>query len=421
MQVLWEDSSLSGFRTHTVICMPAILLLAACASSPVDDARETTVSASVSDKESTSGRYDAAALDLIKLKVDSSVPLLQRNRADKDPLLASNFSVGVDEMLSYKATYVLEPGDVLAFNSTKGSASPTRYAGQRVGQNVKLQLPKLAGTPLSLGVSTEFSNNWLVSGYTQLQRERADLNWSPGPATVNVQWAGAATAFDPSLALTCDLQSTVRVQTHKSENRSAAVRLSSRDCVVATDDVRYAGIEAQIWGLGYVWSRSQHQSEAVLSMIDPVWMHGVEYQHIDPSYEFGFRHRRDFGPLSAKAYVSLRQATIWDTADPANLTSSYIGVNDTNWAADATLTWELPHASLSANWARGVDRFWFTPDVGQRSDRFGLALNLSRWVENLAPHSSPRFAMNWNWSQLHLPDEQVTGNNSLRVDMALMF
>jgi hypothetical protein len=85
------------------------------------------------------------------------------------------------------------------------------------------------------------------------------------------------------------------------------------------------------------------------------------------------------------------------------------------------LSWQLPEASLSANWAKGIDRLWFTPDSGQGSDRFGLALNLSRWVESLMPASSPQLAMNWNWSEVRLLDADVTQNHSLKLDFVLMF
>ncbi|MEX2124065.1 MAG: hypothetical protein WD795_09250 [Woeseia sp.] len=356
----------------------------------------------------------------IQLKTDSTLPLLKRNG---DALLASNFRLGIDDdLLRYQATYSLEPGDIVATGQPHNAspASPTRFARQNFGQNVKLGLAQLGGGPLSLGLATEFSNSWMVSGFTQAQRERADLNWSPGPATVSVQWAGTAPASDATVALACDLQSTVRLRTHEGTNHSEGVTLTSRDCVVAAGDTPYAGIEAQSWGVGYVWTRPTRQSEALVSVIDPVWTQGIEYQDLEPGYELGLSHRRDFGSLSARTLVSLRQAPAWDSA-AIDAVGHYVSATNLNWATNASLTWNLPKASLSANWETGVDRMWFTPDIGQRLDRFGLALNLSRWIENLMPFSSPNFAMNWKWSQMQLPVDQHTGNNALSLDVALMF
>jgi hypothetical protein len=155
-------------------------------------------------------------------------------------------------------------------------------------------------------------------------------------------------------------------------------------------------------------------------VIDPRWT-----AHFDsdtrPAYELGFSHRRDLGALSAKGLVSLRQGQLIDGAPTPDLAGNSIAHRHTDWAANASLTWQLPEASLSANWARGIDRFWFTPDRRQVSDRFGLALNLSHWVESLLPAASPQLAMNWNWSEVRLLNADVTETHSLQLDLALLF
>lgn len=418
---------MSGFRIQEPLGVLAALSLAACASSPpattnVDSATVSAPAGNRTAREQNKGRSDST--ELVRLNVDSALSLMRKNADDRDAWLASNFSVGLDDdLLRYKASYSIEPGDILAAGNPESvnAASSASFGGQHLGQNIRLQLPELGGAPLSLGFTTESRNNWMVSGYTQSQRERANLKWSAEYATVDVQWAGAATSTDPSVALDCDLQSTVRLPMHEGSNRSEALRLSGRDCIVAADGTPYAGIEAQTWGLGYVWSRPRRQSEAVLSVIDPAWTPAIEYQDLEPSYELGFSHRRDFGSLSAKALVSVRQATILEYADAIDLAGNDSGATATWWAANASLTWRLPDASLSATWAKGVDRLWFTPEIGQRSDRFGLALNLSQWIEGLVPDASPELAMNWNWSQETLLGDKITGNNSLQLSMALMF
>ncbi|HEX5764942.1 MAG TPA: hypothetical protein VFY27_05190, partial [Woeseiaceae bacterium] len=257
---------------------------------------------------------------------------------------------------------------------------------------------------------------WLVDGSTRSQRERAKLNWAPGPASVNVQWAGNAAAFDNSVALTCDFQSTVLLPTHEASGHSESLLLSGRDCMLPEEGSSHAGIEAQAWGMSYTWDRPKRQSEALLAVIDPRWAGDGDLAGVGPGYELGLRHRRTIGTLSASALVSLRRAPALD-----NAVAGPVLTEDTEWAANASLTWQRPEASLSASWATGVDLFWFTPEAGQQSDQFGLALNLSRWIEFLMPRSSPQLAMNWNWSEIRLPSAETIGSNSLRLDVALMF
>lgn len=412
---------MSGFRPHTIFCMLITLLLFACASSPPED----VVSASVTSADELRHNKRAASDrdELVRIKLDGAAPGLSRDDDDNGSMVASNVSVGIDRLLRYQASWSIEPGDVLSAEppANAGLQTPTRFGGQHLGQNVRLQLPELAGAPLSLAMSTEFENNWLLGGSTQLQRERANLSWSPGPAYVNVQWTGTAALIDDHVALVCDLRSSVRLPVHEGSGRSEALRLSGRSCFVPLDGTPYGGTEAQAWGLSYVWSSLKRQSEAALSVIDPQWTADFDFQDIRPAYELGLSHRRDFGSLSARGFVSLRQGPLIDGVSPLDLAGDYISRNETNWAANASLTWQLPDASLSANWAKGIDRLWFTPDVGQRSDRFGLALNLSRWIESLMPESSPQFAMNWNWSEVRPLNAEVTENHSLRLDIALMF
>lgn len=413
-----------GIRMQAPFCVLAALLLGACAASPPGGGNDSADAVSGRSEGKVTGQqsvHGADFSDLIEFKVDSALPIMGLNPDGKDALLKSHLSVGVDDdLLRYRASWSMESGDVLLTDDAD-TASPTRFGGQQFGQNLKLRLPDLAGAPLSLGFTTEMRNDLMVSGYTQSERERANLNWSPGPATVNVEWVGVATAFDPFLALNCDLKSTIKLPTHdKGKKHSEALRLSGRACRVVTGDSRYAGIEAQTWGLGYVWNRPERQSEVLLSVIDPLWAHDVGNRDIEPSYELDLRHRRNFGNWSAKALLSVRQATFRDaTALVAPDDSDNVG--NTWWAANASLIWHLPEASLSASWAKGIDRLWFMPDVGQSSDRFGLALNLSRWFRTLIPDASPKLAMNWHWSRVYTLEHTAIGNNSLSLNMALMF
>jgi hypothetical protein len=337
--------------------------------------------------------------------------------------MASNFSVGLDRLFSYRASWSIEPGDVLSTEAAANAdrQAPTRLGSQQIGQNVAFQLPELAGAPMALAVSSEVESNWLLGGSTQSQRERADLSWSSNWAKVSVQWTGSATMFDDRAALACNLQSSVRLPVHEKSGRSEALRVSGRSCFVPNQGTPYDGTEAHAWGLSYVWSGLKRETEAALSLIDPRWTTEFDFQTLRPAYELGLSHRRTFGSLSASGLVSMRQGPSVDGVVAPDLLDGHVGGDQTDWSANASLSWQLPEASLSANWAKGIDRLWFTPDSGQGSDRFGLALNLSRWVESLMPASSPQLAMNWNWSEVRLLDADVTQNHSLKLDFVLMF
>lgn len=412
---------MSDIRIRAFVCALILACVAACASSPSNGgARHATVPGGDAEvarqPESQCTKHTRHAADLVELNVDSTLPML--GNQDDDDLFSGDLQLGIGaERLEYEATYSLERGDILSMEEPDAAnpSAPSRFGGQHLGQNVRLELPALTGAPLSLDVSSEFSDSWMVSGYSRSRHERAKVNWSPGPASVDVQWSGASVPFDPTAALACNLLSTVRLPTHESDGHSEGIVLSGGDCTVSSGDTPFAGSKTQAWGLGYEWSRPGRNSEAMLKVIDPVRPASDEYEAFEPGYELGLTHRRDFGPLSATAAVLLREASLREHAAPA-------GADGASWATNTALTWKLPNASLSASWAKGMDPLWFTPDVGERRDSFGLALNLSQWMAKFLPEvSSPMLAMNWNWSREYLPAEETTGNSSMRLDVAMRF
>lgn len=401
--------------------MPAILVLTACAAS-VPERADRASQASASHRGAQASSRPAA----VRFDLDNALPGFSGPRRDA-ALLASRFSASVDgDRLRYRASWSVEPGDVLAPGEGEAADGPaTRLGGQQLGQHVSLRLPELAGSPVSLGLSAESRNDLLVTGYRQRQREQATLEWSPGAASVAVQWAGTATPFGAGTALACDLRSTVRLPTHEGDDHSEGLTFSGGVCSVTADGTTYAGVATRTWGMGYAWNRPGRQTEAMLSVIDPAETSIEAYRSIAPGYEFDVTHRREFGPLSAGLRLSLREAPAWEHAGEyaavAGSTSDPAGALDSGLATQTSFAWNLPYASLSANWATGVDPLWFTPEPGTRRDRFGLALDLSRWAGSVVPDAAPRVAMNWNWSQLRLPGDEITGENALRLDVALHF
>lgn len=387
-------------KLQTPGCLLAVLLLGACAASPPERAKHGSVSG-------------AAPAD-IRLDIGGALPIFGEV-GESGALVASRFSASVDEdRLRYRAIWRVEPGEALAQRSDAAQGAAMRLGGQRLGQDVDLRLPALAGSPLSLGLSSEFRTDLSAAGYQEQQHEQARLDWSPGAATLQVQWAGNATPFDPGTGLVCDLRSSLRLPTAGDANRSHGLTLFGRICTVAANGTPYAGIEAETWGLGYAWDRSDGRTEALLSVIDPTATTIDAWHSASRGYELDLGHRRAFGGLSAEMHVFLREAPSWAAAS----SMEYAG-GDTGWSARTSLTFKLEYADLSASWANGVDLLWFTPENHGRSDRFGLSVNLSRWLDALAPEVSPRLAVNWNWSRLRLPNHTLAGDNALRLDVAL--
>lgn len=399
-------------------CMLLAFVLSACATAPREEKAHEHAPGNAA--EAASGApTNSLRPTRLSVDVDRALPVVRELRTD-EVLLDSRVVASVnDDRLRYHASWSLEPGEAL---SAGPGTTPGRLGSQRLGHDVRVRLPELAGSPLSFGVSSELRNDLSVSGYQALQHERARLEWAPGPTTVEVQWAGAATPFAPGTALACDLRSSLRLPTHTAADHSQGLTFSGSACTVAADDTAYAGVNTQAWGVGYAWERTDRATEALLSVIDPADEAMSEWRIAAPGYEIDLRHRRDFGALSAEARVSLREAPAWEYVVTAAGVDGWPGSSfDAGWSTRTSLTWNLRYADVSANWAEGVDRLWFTPERTGRSDRFGLTLNLSSWVGAFAPSASPNLAMHWDWSQVQLPNDEITGGNALRLDMALHF
>ena len=373
----------------------------------------------VSMQGSASARY----VGPIEFGVDSAVPLVHTR---SEPLLNSRFGVGSQQgLLRYVANYHLVPGDLFPDEAPMpgGELAPTRLGVQRLGQNVRLRLPPLGGAPVSLGFSTENREVWTIAGNTVgHQRQVANLAWSPPRANFNLQWMDGNTPVDPQLALGCGLHGSVRVPLLRNgPGMNEALRVWGRDCQVVGAGPYFSSLGAQTWGLAYVWNRPERETELLLSAIEPVWRDGVERQDIDSSYEFGLRHRRDYGPWIARGLVAMRYATAWDLSQPELESGFFKSDSDAYWMFNASLSRQLPIANLSANWAHGADPMWFMPQIGQRRQRIGMAIDLSRVMGGLLPDTTTQAAMHWNWHQARSRTGDSFGDNVVRLNMAVMW
>jgi hypothetical protein len=359
----------------------------------------------------------AALASGVEIGIDGALPLVDTR---SDPLFAGRVGIGDDSApLRYHATYMLEPGDVFE-NRT---APPKRLGGQRFGQELRMRLPAVAGSPLALKFRAEARDIWQIDrDIVEQQRQLAKLEWSPGLVSLDLRWvAGDATA-DSQLALDCGLRGTLQMPLPQGSAATApAMRVTGRDCRVLTSDPRYSELAAETWGVALAWHGSEIQTELLFSVIDPDAGEGTLRQEIDASYEFGLSHRREHGDWSTEALVAIRYAPSWDLSARLAGTGAYASDTDAYWMAKMSLTRHLPAVSLSANWSHSADPMWFMPEIGQQKHRLDVRLDLSRMLAAVAPEVNPQLSMQWNWLEARSRADAVTGDNTIKLNMAVVW
>jgi hypothetical protein len=378
--------------------------LAGCATGPVQDPPPAA----------------ATVLEAINVDVGGGLPVRKRQG---EPVLASRMALGGDDLpLHYRVSYVVEPGDVFAGASAPpGTFSPQHFGRQRIGHDAGARLPPMAGAPLRLRVTTESWERWSVDGtQSSQQRQLADLEWAPGPAKLNLQWAGGTAASDSQLALLCDVRGAMQVPL---ATAAAApwLRFTGRSCQLHSSHARYSAVSAETWGVAMGWNHGRVDSELLFTAVEPDWRETPEQQPIDTGYELGLRHRLDHGDWTARAQVAMRRATAWDLAQGDALERARYAEADTHWVSSVSLARELSAFSVSAQWAQGADPMWFMPQIGQRSDRFDLRLDLSRLLASVAPESAPQLSMQYQWNQARFRNQAVSSDGLVSVKMALSF
>jgi hypothetical protein len=405
---------------RTAMAALLALSLVACASAPVTH-NSAPSAAGARELAPVNLSANAPMVGAMAFRVQGAVPVV----GDSVPAaFSSDISIGDrSSPIRYQVSYAVSPGDVLSSIGSDISRAPTGLARQRTRQQVTMSSPTVVGAPLRLDLSTETTGNWTTGGYRASQRERAELRWSQRRADIRLQWSGAGAQRDQSLALDCDLQGTVRLPVSGGDERpSRSFNLSGRDCVVRSPRAARMGLGAQHWGVGYSWADPGLESEIVLSMINPVTDLPDSHAIYDSGYELGLRHSRQYGGWRANARVALRQ--------PATVTQIYGsgtpgmqwpggGEADLRWTADTSLVRDLNRMSVSASWTYGADPLWFMNEAGTRTDRLGVALDMSGWAGLWFPELQPQLSMRWRWSHMHSSMNAQRNVNELAVSMSV--
>lgn len=356
----------------------------------------------------------APVLGGLDLKLDGTAP----RPGSTDPLLRGNVNLGDQaQPLRYEANFHLAPGDVLSKIGADITEAPKGLGQQRIDQRMTLRSPPLAGAPVAIGLSTAIERRWTTTGYAHTQRERAELRWSSSRMQVDLHWSDTATALGGATALDCNVRGTLRVPVAVSERAGRqSLSLSGNDCAVRAANSRYGSLAAQNWAVGYAWQRASQATRVQVSRITPHWGEALAGNAADSSYEFGLSHAIDHAEWKARARVALRQTPGWQHAESGALSATE---RDSFWTTDTMLTRKLQQVAVSALWVSGADPLWFTPEGGQRRERFGLELDFSNWARGWLPDLTPSMAMRWDWSQARTREELRQRDNRLAVNMAV--
>lgn len=124
---------------------------------------------------------------------------------------------------------------------------------------------------------------------------------------------------------------------------------------------------------------------------------------------------------STRVRVAMRHTTARNLAAAPGEVGRFPDDTDTYWTASASVTWRSPAMPVSADWSHGVDPLWFMPQIGQRSHRVGVRVDLSRAVTHLLPEATPQVGLDWNWSQTQSRTNTVTADSTLRLNAAILW
>ncbi len=351
------------------LLLPVVLAcLAACASAPATRQGAWEAQAAVQDAGASA-------------RVEAAMPLLAAAGA---PVLASELSfAAIESRLQLRSEYRLLAGDLLTPTAAPRwhSGHPPQSLGtQSIVQDVQFALPRLAGSPLQVGLRYEQTDQWLAQSALQQLRQQLDVRWSPGPARVQVQWNAEGLPRDARNALDCALRGQLNVPVAAA---ALDLQLRGRDCQV--DVTHQDGLHAQTWSAGLHWSAGEHSSTVRLLNVDAEPLPQVMQRDV-AAYEFGFEHARTLGDWVARAGVAWRALD----APPA--------VAGDTWVADASLRRELGLLTLAAQWQNG-DRYWFLPGYSLPTDDLSLSLDLSRWAALRWPGFAPALAVSYQWQR----------------------
>lgn len=362
----------------------------------------------------------------LPLEIDLHATLPAPERAG-EPLMASRLGIGAsDDLLSYDASYAVEPGAAFTQTSAPPGVSPAQHmaaqalGSQRIGQDLRMRLPMPAGAPVALQLSAELQEQWKADGSTVARQSQvARLAWSPGPARLELQWHGGAVDNDAGLALGCDLRGRLEMPLGSAgDDSSPALGVYGRDCQVMAGHPDYQALAAASWGMALRWDGHDRETRLSASMVDPRW-ELPSRQELAAGYELGMSHRRAYGAWSAESLLAMRYATAWDLPPGAGVDTLQPSAGEYYWTAGISLTHQLPALSVTARWSHGADPAWFMPVFGERKHQLDLRLDFSRAIATLVPQVRPQLAMEWHWSEARSRANEITAQSAVQLNMGV--
>lgn len=329
--------------------------------------------------------------------------------------LNSGLSIaGLDNRLSYRAGYELQPGALMPSAAQSWSpALPQTVGSQTLSQQLNLDLTSLYGAPVLVGARYRQQEALLLNGETQLGQQSMNLSWAPAFAALALDWTPEGAGIDPAQALQCDVSGQLRVPLAQWVGglRALSIDAGTRACRVVGSDERLAMLTANTWAAGMNWGRPALQTslrvQGVSASGTAVSADGLSRTAEAPGtgYEVKLSQSRVLGDWNAVAGVAWRLAPEVPHGGPAEVAGS-------PWAASAELSRRLAQASIAASWKRG-DPYWFLPDINETADRFAVTVDFSPWAARQWNTYRPTLAMSYNWARY---DAAASGGNDQSIN-----
>lgn len=301
-------------------------------------------------------------------------------------------------LIDYGARYEVRQGklfEAIRDGRENPEAAQDEVALQTMEQTLGSTLPLPLGSPLKLAFTSREQSRLGVEGGRQSHSARADLQWSPGPVELRMQWDRPQANSSSTGGVNCDLRADVQLPAEFMPGVAGSVlEFSGQRCRGQDPTHGLNDLDIARWGAAWRWG-AKHASALRLVRTEPaasIESHGL----LTPDYELGLSHdHRLPGGWQARADISMLRADATAHSFARQATESA-----TDWSANVALKRELNLLAITARWAHAAERLWFATAVSPvAQDRFSLGLDFGAWLTRLWPSLQTAMDLSWDWRE----------------------
>lgn len=315
----------------------------------------------------------------------------------EDQMLSGSVNLGTPEgLIDYDASYEVRQGKLfraIRNGSENLETAQNEVALQTMEQTLGSTLPLPLGSPLKLALTSREQSRLGVDGGRQSQSTRADLQWSPGPLDLKVQWDRPKAPTPSASGVDCNLRADVQLPAEFMPGVSGSVfEVSGQRCLGQSPAHGVNDLDIARWGAAWRWG-AKHNSALHLLRTEPAAPLGPL---LAPDYELGLSHNHRFSAgWQTRADVSVLRADAADHSFAMQATES-----TTDWSANVALKRDLDLLAITARWAHAAERLWFATAVSPvAQDRFSLGLDFGAWLTSVWPSLQTAMDLSWDWRE----------------------